>query len=105
MRKFTFGLFQESFRSGWTFRAARRGANCEYIPLKITIEELPAIPEGHFIPDESFIHIPKEDIMALVDSLMECLEMAGLRQNSQATMQELKATKFHLEDMRKLVFK
>ena len=102
MSKFSIALYKPFHKRNWDLRIGKLGTDFQYHPLKITIEQLPAIPEGSMIPQESLLDIHHEDLLSLVDAFMEALEMAGLRQNTQATIAELKAVKYHLEDMRKL---
>lgn len=104
-KRFSFGFFKPNYKARWQFRAGKLDAQNRYTPFKITIEELMPIDDGQFIPEESLLDIPMEDIMAIVDALAEALEMAGLKQNTQATVAELKAVRCHLEDMRKLAIK
>lgn len=104
-KRFSFGFFKPNYKNCWQFRAGKLDAQNRYTPLKITIEEMPPINDGQMIPQESLLDIPVEDMMSIVDAIAEALELAGLKQNTQATMAELKAVRFHLDDMRKLALK
>jgi hypothetical protein len=59
-------------------------------------EGRPPLPEA--------VTIPEEDARVFIDALLEGLADAGLIPKMGATEAELKATKYHLEDFRKLVF-
>lgn len=71
-------------------------------PFKITIEKLPAI--GSMVRMEPSLEV--EPILAeeMIRALIEALQEKDLLPKVTATESELKATHYHLEDMRKLVF-
>lgn len=58
------------------------------------------LQEGETIPENKLLRIPSLWIRPLAEALQEYYVPKG----PTATEQELKATKFHLEDMRSLVF-
>jgi hypothetical protein len=61
-----------------------------------------AVKDGLHFPEA--VTIPEEDARVFIDALLEGLADAGLIPKMGATEAELKATKYHLEDFRKLVF-
>lgn len=99
-------FYREMHRAGWAFWVMEQRGNA-YIPLKITIEKLPEESSDHAfkIPEDAIKYLNEYEARSLFTALTEALEDAGMLQATTAGKKELDATKFHLEDMRKLVFK
>lgn len=70
------------------------------VPYKIMIERLPEQSEASWLPEA--ITIPPDEIKGIVTALKDGLAEAGFMQDTAPLEGELKATKIHLEDMRKL---
>jgi len=58
--------------------------------------------ENEIIPDDGILKLKQEEVQLLMDDLWRC----GVRPSSGiGSVGQLEAVKYHLEDMRKLVFK
>jgi hypothetical protein len=99
--KYSVSLLKPYDKHCWELRVGiREGTG--FIPLKITVEKLPIVAEGMLLDRGNNINLFDHELIQLKDAFLEALEMAGIMQNVTATQAELKATKYHLEDMRKL---
>ena len=72
---------------------------------KISLELSDEILEGAYRLPDPTLEIPMHDAISLIESLKQSLIMEGLMPNPSFKEGELKATKAHLADMQKLVFK
>jgi hypothetical protein len=72
------------------------------LPWRITVEQLPAIREGERM--DPSVEFPYEMSSSIISALKDALAEAGFLQETGPLEGELKATKVHLEDMRKLTF-
>ena len=62
------------------------------------------VEEGMVIPEEFIMKVPGYMANALLKSLAEALSERGVKTKMDATMEgQLDATKYHLEDLRKLL--
>lgn len=78
-------------------------AKSERVPLKITVEKQKPAPAGFHI--EPSLVLDKEEFQEIASALYSAVSESGLFTiKEDATTSELKATKYHLEDMRALVF-
>ncbi len=67
----------------------------------VTLED-----ECSVLPEQGTLHIGYEDWIQFVPSMNEVLNHSGIPLDSEkAAQSELKATKYHLEDLRELIFK
>ena len=75
----------------------------ERFPYKITLDPLPPVSSGVMI--EPSISLEKEEFAEIAAALAKAAVEVGLHKTIEsANDTELRATKYHLEDMRKLVF-
>ena len=98
-------FFKEWSREGWRVRIGEIDKQNRFVPFKLTFERLDPVDEGTVIPDDAFLYLTDFQMKSLIPALSEGLEYAGLMQATSGVVSELKATKYHLEDMRKLALK
>lgn len=93
-----FSATREIWSNDIAIRIGERNGDGEFSVAKPIVME--RIPSGAFV--EPCLRIPFEDAQALIDELWQ----AGLRPSqSLGSVGQIDAVKYHLEDMRRLVFK
>lgn len=97
-------LERNIYKGAWEFFVFER-LDDQKIPYKITVEKLNAIDILTEVNPSMTFRMPESQLKDIIDKICTCFSKAGFLVQNKEALDELKATKYHLEDMRQLVFK